>query len=75
MTRTTRRRLRAALAFLVLVVAVAMAASAVALDVTGRVDVPEGYGAPPAAEREGRSRDYYWEEWNGFLEPRPRRFS
>lgn len=44
---------------------------ALAVDVTGTVRVPDGY--LPQTPREGERRTFYWEEWNGFLEARPRK--
>lgn len=47
-----------------------LSASAMAVDVKGMLRAPEGYVPAPAADAR---RPYYWEEWNGFLDPRPRR--
>lgn len=44
--------------------------SALAVDVKGMLRAPDGYIPAPAADER---RPYYWEEWNGFLDPRPRR--
>ncbi len=52
-----------------------VAASALAGDVRGTLTVPTDFPsmvAPPAEADAERLR--YWEEWNGFLEPRPARF-
>lgn len=49
------------------------AATAAAVDVRGTLTIPPGFGAP-APGREGGPRTFYWEEWNGFLDPRPARF-
>ncbi len=74
MDRTTGRRTRAVLAIFVLTLAVATATPALAVEVRGSLRVPGDYGqAPPESEEEGR-RDHYWDEWNGFLEPRTPRF-
>ncbi|HEY8431564.1 MAG TPA: DUF2012 domain-containing protein [Sandaracinaceae bacterium] len=74
MERTTGRRTRAVLAIFVLTLAAATAATALAGDVRGTLRVPSDYGRPAPASEEERRRDYYWDEWNGFLEPRTRRF-
>lgn len=74
MKRTTGRRTRAVLATFVLTLAVATATTAWAVEVRGTLRVPGDYGrAAPATEEEQR-RDHYWDEWNGFLEPRAHRF-
>jgi plastocyanin len=39
-------------------------------DVKGTLRAPEGYVPAPGADER---KPYYWEEWNGFLDPRPRR--
>ncbi len=73
MKRTTGSRTRAVLALLVLALAVATAATAMAVEVRGTLRIPADYGrTQPDAEQE--RRNHYWDEWNGFLEPRPRRF-
>lgn len=51
-----------------------LAASASAVDVRGAVRTPSGYGQPPAPAAEQLRRNRYWDEWNGFLDPRPRGF-
>jgi plastocyanin len=47
-----------------------LSTSALAVDVKGMLRAPDGYVPAPAADAR---RPYYWEEWNGFLDPRPRR--
>lgn len=74
MQRSTGRRSRAVLALLVLTLAGAMATTAWAVDVRGTLRVASGYGTPEAEPEEVARRNYYWDEWNGFVEPRPRRF-
>lgn len=51
--------------------AVLATTTALAVDVRGSMRIPEGFvvDPPPTGERPA----YYWEEWNGFLPPRPRR--
>lgn len=74
MDRTTERRSRAWFWLLVPALAVATAATASAVDVRGTLRVPSEYGrTPPESEREG-ARSNYWDEWNGFLDPRPHGF-
>lgn len=74
MNRTTGRGTRAVLATFVLSLAVATATTAWAVEVRGTLRVPADYGrVAPEADEEQR-RDHYWDEWNGFLEPRPHRF-
>jgi hypothetical protein len=46
-------------------------ARASAVDLKGTVRVPDAYVAQ--VPREGERRTFYWEEWNGFLEARPRK--
>lgn len=60
---------RTLLLFAVPVVLLALA-TAHATDVKGSVRVADGYVPEPAADAR---KPYYWEEWNGFLDPRPRR--
>lgn len=67
-------RSRAALALLVLTLAAATATTAWAVDVRGTLRVPSDYGATPPEPEEAARRNRYWDEWNGFLDPRPRRF-
>jgi hypothetical protein len=74
MNRTNGRRLRAALSILVLALAVASATTAWAVDVRGTLQVPSDYGRPAEAREDNTRRTYYWDEWNGFLDPRPHRF-
>jgi len=71
MDRTTGRRSRAVFSLLVLTLAVATAATATAVDVRGALRVPSDYG--PADESED-AHGHYWDEWNGFLDPRERGF-
>lgn len=74
MDQRTERRSRALLAMLVLSLAAATTATAVAIDVRGTLRVPNEFGQPAAEpDAEGR-RNHYWDEWNGFLEPRSRGF-
>jgi len=47
-----------------------LSSTALAVDVKGMLRAPEGYLPAPAADER---KPYYWEEWNGFLDPRPRR--
>jgi hypothetical protein len=74
MTRTTGRRLRAVLSLLVLSLAVATATTAWAVDVRGTLRAPATLGQPAPESEEARRRDHYWDERNGFLDPRPYRF-
>lgn len=53
-----------------LVATALLSTSALAVDVKGMLRAPEGYVPAPAADAR---KPYYWEEWNGFLDPRPRR--
>lgn len=50
----------------------AVCATAVAMDVTGSVRAPDEYVAQTRRSAT-QEHAYYWEEWNGFLEPRPTR--
>ena len=50
---------------------VALVGSAAATDVRGSIRVPDDYLPQPS--RDAEERAFYWEEWNGFLDPRPRR--
>jgi hypothetical protein len=54
------------------VVVAILAATAAAVDVRGSVTIPPGFGTPAASTA---TRQFYWEEWNGFLDPRPARFA
>lgn len=80
MKRTTGRRSsgwlagRAWFSLLVLALAAAMAATASAVDVRGTLRVPSEYGEPAEASEEEQARHHYWDEWNGFLDPRERGF-
>lgn len=47
----------------------AIVASASAVDVQGTLQVPSSSGSAPARAN-AESSDSYWEEWNGFLDPR-----
>jgi len=51
-------------------VALAVVATAGAAPIRGSVEVPRDYTEP--ASEEGPAR-YYWEEWNGVLDPKPNR--
>lgn len=70
MNRTTGRRFRAAFSLLVLALAVATAATATAGDVRGALRLPSGYGQPAPEPEEVERLHRYWDEWNGFLDPR-----
>jgi hypothetical protein len=74
MERTPRRRSRALISLLVLGLAGTTAATAAAVDVHGSLRVPSDFGARAPESDEDRRRDHYWDEWNGFLDPRPRGF-
>lgn len=74
MTPTTGGRSRAFLTLLVLTALVATATTALAVDVRGSLRAPADYGQLPAEPEEEQRRNHYWEEWNGVVEPRPRRF-
>ncbi|HJL16457.1 MAG TPA: carboxypeptidase-like regulatory domain-containing protein [Sandaracinaceae bacterium LLY-WYZ-13_1] len=74
MDRTTGRRSRAVLSLLVLTLAVATAATAMAVDVRGRLALPSDYGEAEEGPEDAAGRRYYWDEWNGFLDPRERGF-
>lgn len=74
MQRTTGRRSRAVLALLVLTPVIATAATAWAIDVRGAIRLASGYGPPAPEPDDERRRNTYWDEWNGLLDPRPRRF-
>lgn len=70
MGRTTGRR-RAALSTLALAgLLLTVASAALAVDVRGTLRVPSDYGAPAAESDEESRRNRYWEEWNGFIDPR-----
>jgi len=74
MDQGTGRRSRALIAMLVLTLAAVATDTAVAVDVRGTVRVPTEFGQPAAETDEARRRNHYWDEWNGFLDPRPRGF-
>ncbi len=74
MDRTPSRPSRVVFSLAVLALATATAATAMAVDVAGRVRVPSDYGRSPPADPDEARRDHYWNQWNGFLEPRPRGF-
>lgn len=77
MITTTRGRTRAARLFLVLALPAALAlatATAWAVDVRGSVRVAANYGRPAPESAEERRRSYYWDEWNGLIDPRPAAF-
>ena len=74
MKRTNGRRSRAWFSLLVLALAVATAATASAVDVRGTLRVPSEYGRTAQPSEEERARHHYWDEWNGFLDPRERGF-
>ena len=70
MGRTTGRR-RAVLSMLVLAgLLLTVASAAMAVDVRGTLRVPSDYGGAPAEAEDETRRNRYWEEWNGFLDPR-----
>ncbi len=50
--------------------ALALASTALAASLSGSVSIPDDY-TPPSPE--GGPAPFYWEEWNGFLEPKPKR--
>lgn len=50
--------------------AVLATTTALAVDVRGSMRIPEGFVVDPPST--GERPAYYWEEWNGFLPPRPR---
>jgi len=52
----------------------ALATTAWAVDVRGSLRIPSEYGAPQPESAQARELNRYWDEWNGFLDPRPRRF-
>jgi len=58
----------------VLSLALATAATAMAVDVSGTLRVPSDYGRTPPQDGDEARRDRYWDQWNGFIEPRPRGF-
>lgn len=61
----------------VLVAVFSIGAAALAQTVRGSLTIPEGYGQAPAVPggtERAATRDYYWEEWNGFVAPAPPRF-
>jgi plastocyanin len=51
-------------------VALLAVATAAAVPVRGSLEVPRDFTPPEAT---GAAAGFYWEEWNGVLEPRPRR--
>lgn len=64
------RRARRRLFGLAMMGVVAIGVTASAADVTGTLRIPD----PPATgDPEGSRRAFYWEEWNGVLDPRPAR--
>lgn len=75
-SRASRRTLAALLVATLLLSALAteLATTAWAVDVRGTLRIPSGYGAPPTESAQARELNHYWDEWNGFLDPRPRRF-
>lgn len=74
MKRTTGRRSHAWFSLLVLALAVATTATASAVDVRGTLRVPSEYGQTPEASEQAQAHHHYWDEWNGFLDPRERGF-
>lgn len=77
MTTTTEGRPRAARALLALTLLGATAfatATALAVDVRGTLRVASDFGQAAGETEEEQRRNYYWDEWNGLLDPRPRRF-
>ncbi len=73
MNRTNGRRARAVFSFLVLALAVGTATTAWAVEVRGTLRIPSDYGHRVTDPDEER-KNHYWDEWNGFLDPRPARF-
>ena len=64
----------ARVALVVSVVLALASTSAFAVDVRGSLTVPSDYPSSMPAETDAqRARSRYWEEWNGFLDPRPAR--
>ncbi len=51
--------------------ALCLGTTALAGPLNGSVTIPSDYTPPGRAE--DAPPDHYWEEWNGFLDPRPRR--
>ncbi|MEZ4336782.1 MAG: hypothetical protein R3B82_09160 [Sandaracinaceae bacterium] len=74
MDRTPSRPSRVVFSLAVLALATATAATAMAVDVSGRVRVPSDFARTPPEAPEDARRNHYWNQWNGFLEPRPRGF-
>jgi len=74
MDRTSARPSRVVFSVAVLSLALATAATAVAVDVRGRLRVPSDYGQTPPEDDDTARRNRYWDQWNGFIEPRPRGF-
>lgn len=74
MHRSTGRRSRAFLGLSVLLLAGAMATTAWAVDVRGTLRVASDYRPPDTESAEKARRNYYWDEWNGFVDPKPRSF-
>jgi len=66
-------RLHKRCALVAAVLACAITATAAAVDVKGSLRVATDYLEPARAQEADAPRPYYWEEWNGFLDPRPRR--
>ena len=74
MNRTTSPRSRVVFSVAVLSLALATAATAMAVDVRGRLRVPSDFGQAAPEDPDDAQRNRYWDQWNGFLEPRPRSF-
>lgn len=74
MDQGTGRSSRALIVMLVLTIAAATTATAVAIDIRGTLRVPSEFGQPARETEVERRRNRYWEEWNGFLDPRTRGF-
>ena len=51
-----------------------VASGARAVDIAGTLRVPSDFATTRPESEEELRRDHYWDEWNGFLAPRPRRF-
>lgn len=67
-------RFRAVVSISILGLAAATAATAAAVDVRGTIRVASDFGRTPPVDADEAAHDRYWDEWNGFLEPRPRGF-
>lgn len=70
MNRTTERRSRALVSMLILALLSLGASVAWAVEVRGTLRVADSFGQTAAPSAEEERRDRYWDEWNGFLDPR-----